>query len=201
MIVYVESNFVLELAFLQEEFEPCNTILDLSEAGALDLIIPAYSLVEPYETLVRRAKRRNELSIQISYETRELSRSRPYSEIAERASDITSTLISSGEEEKQRLDATLIRILDCSELIPIQPSTIRRALDAQTTFSLSPQDSIVYASVLQHLELSVFDNKCFLNKNSKDFLNPDIEEGLRQHDCRLITHFAQGLQFIHNELS
>ena len=107
MIVYVESNFVLELAFLQEEFEACNSILELSEAREIDLIVPAYSLLEPYEALVRRSRRRNELSIRLADETREMSRSRPYSEITERASEITSTLISSGEQEKRRLDSTV----------------------------------------------------------------------------------------------
>ncbi len=201
MIVYVESNFVLELAFLQEEFEACNSILELSEAGKIDLIVPAYSLLEPYEALVRRSRRRNELSIRLADETREMSRSRPYSEITERASEITSTLISSGEQEKRRLDSTVIRMLDCSEIIPIQPNTLRRALDAQTEFSLSPQDAIVYTSVIQNLESASIDPKCFLNKNSKDFLNPDIEEELRRHDCRLITHFSQGLQYLQSALS
>lgn len=94
----------------------------------------------------------------------------------------------------------MIRMLDCSEIIPIQPTTLRRALDAQTEFSLSPQDSIVYTSVIQHLESGFIDHKCFLNKNSKDFLNPDIEGQLEHHDCRLITRFAQGLQYIQSEL-
>lgn len=105
MIVYVESNFVLELAFLQEEFEACSAIVELSEANKIKLIVPAFSLVEPYEALIRRSRRRTELSRQLSEEGRELSRSRPYSEIAERTSEITSILISSGEEEKRRLDS------------------------------------------------------------------------------------------------
>ena len=32
MIVYVESNFVLELAFLQEKHESCLELLSLSES-------------------------------------------------------------------------------------------------------------------------------------------------------------------------
>ena len=54
MNVYVESNFVLELALLQEQSASCEEILGLCEAGRVQLVVPAYSLAEPYETLVRR---------------------------------------------------------------------------------------------------------------------------------------------------
>ena len=45
MIVYVESNFVLELAFLQEEHEGCLELLSLSESGDICLVLPAFSIV------------------------------------------------------------------------------------------------------------------------------------------------------------
>ena len=44
MNVYVESNFVLELALAQEQFESCEGILSLCEAGNVRLVVPAYSL-------------------------------------------------------------------------------------------------------------------------------------------------------------
>ena len=52
MNVYVESNFVLELALLQEQFASCEKMLGLCRSGDIPLVIPAYSLAEPYETLV-----------------------------------------------------------------------------------------------------------------------------------------------------
>ena len=61
MNVYVESNFVLELALLQEQHASCEDILRLCEAGRMQLVIPAYSLAEPYETLVRRHKQRQRI--------------------------------------------------------------------------------------------------------------------------------------------
>ena len=44
MNVYVESNFVLELALRQEQFTSCETILSLCEEGQARLVVPAYSL-------------------------------------------------------------------------------------------------------------------------------------------------------------
>ena len=55
MKVYIESNFVLELALLQEQNESCENILSLGKSGNIHLIIPAFCVAEPIETLVRRA--------------------------------------------------------------------------------------------------------------------------------------------------
>lgn len=52
MNVYVESNFVLELALLQEQHASCGELLRLCEEDRIQLVIPAYSLVEPYNILI-----------------------------------------------------------------------------------------------------------------------------------------------------
>ncbi len=56
MIVYVESNFVLELAFLQEEHERCLALLSLAESRDIHLVLPAFSIGEPYEVWVGVSK-------------------------------------------------------------------------------------------------------------------------------------------------
>jgi len=78
MIVYVESNFVLELTFLQEEYESCLELLRLAESQDIHLVLPAFSIGEPYETLERRSKQRQALSKQLRTAIDELARSRPY---------------------------------------------------------------------------------------------------------------------------
>jgi hypothetical protein len=57
--IYVETNFVLELVFEQEQFKSCEEILLLSEQKLATLIIPAYSLAEPHEKLIRQARNRS----------------------------------------------------------------------------------------------------------------------------------------------
>ncbi len=52
---------MLELALLQEQQASCEEILRLSEAGNIYLVIPAYSIAEPYETLVRRHRQRKRM--------------------------------------------------------------------------------------------------------------------------------------------
>lgn len=200
MIVYVESNFVLELAFLQEEHENCLELLSLSESGDLCLVLPAFSIGEPYEAWGRRSKQRLELGRQLKTAIDELSRSRPYQGSSDEFQGLTDLLSRSEKEEKRQLDDTLQRMLQMVEVIPIGLSIIRAAITFQESRGLSPQDSIVYASILDHLATESENCSCFITKDSKDFANPDIENELTAHNCRLLTKFADGLGYVRSRL-
>lgn len=198
MIVYIESNFVLELALLQEEHRSCDSIVSLAESLTIDLAIPAFSLFEPYEVWRRRTGERTELYERLIQEMGQLSRTEPYAKTIEDLGDPASILTRSGNQDKRRLDMTLRRILDCAVVIPLQGETLRNAIQFQGFLDLSPQDSVVYASVIAHLSAASPGPKCFLNRDRKDFSIPDIREGLGQYDCRLITRFANGLSYINS---
>lgn len=200
MIVYVESNFVLELAFLQEEHESCEKFLRLSESKDIHLVLPAFSIGEPYETWVRRLKQRQGLHEQLSTTIGELSRSRPYQESSQEFQDLTNRLLSSVKQEKSRLNKTLERILQTVEVIHINLSIIREAIKFQESRDLEPQDSIVYASIIEHLTTASRGLRCFITKD-KDFVaNPDIKSDLTAYHCQLLTKFADGLGYIRNQL-
>jgi len=192
MILYAESNFILELAYLQEEHEQCERILDLASAGHLQLIFPAFAIAEPYWAWVGRRKRRQTVHSELVKELRELGRSAPYAESVEQFTEITRALLVSGEDDKLRLDQTIERVLQVSTLIPLETGTIRMAIDIQITTSLGPQDSIVYASLLSDLGNVVRpEPKYFVTKNSKDFDNPDITDELSRLHCTLCTGFGE----------
>jgi hypothetical protein len=44
MIVYIESNFILELAYLQEKYESCERILSLAETYPIVPIVKGLSI-------------------------------------------------------------------------------------------------------------------------------------------------------------
>lgn len=48
MIVYVESNFVLELALGQEQSASAEAILALAEAKKIELVVLGFALSEPF---------------------------------------------------------------------------------------------------------------------------------------------------------
>ena len=200
MDVYAESNFVLELALLQEQFASCEKIIELCEVGKAHLILPAYSLIEPYETIVRYAKNRTRVANDLATEVKQLSRSKPYQEEIDALQKITGFLDRSQAEEKERLRTTIDRLLVVSEIIPLEAQILAAASKYQLDHDLSPQDSIVYASVLHHLSASNSIAKCFLNRNSKDFDDPDIEDALTKYGCKMLFSFDNGYGYISSQV-
>ena len=98
MNIYVETNFVLELVYEQKQCGSCEKILELCEAQKANLIIPAYSLAEPHETLIRRKKKRQELQQSLDKELRELSRTKSYQNRLDSIKDIRSLIVQSSQE-------------------------------------------------------------------------------------------------------
>ena len=93
MNIYVETNFVLELVFEQEQCVSCEQILQSCEIGRGKLIIPAYSLAEPHEKLSRQAKSRRDLQQLLDAELRQLSRTASYVSRIKSIQDIASLMV------------------------------------------------------------------------------------------------------------
>ncbi len=196
MIVYVEPNFILELAYLQEDHTSCERILELAQAKEIQLAMPAFCGVEARMNQALVARQRSDFREQLVRQVRQLGRSQPYASLQASTTSLTLALLESGEQEKQRLEAILARLLQMSNVIPTTAPVLANALRAEQALGLSPQDALVYASVLVDLDGMGDDAKCFINRNRKDFANPDIYAALAQHNCRLSTTFRGGLGYI-----
>ncbi len=78
MNVYVESNFVIEYALEQDEFDTCVEIVRLAAQGKLRLLVPAFSLAEPHQAISNKAKARARLAEDLRRHLGELGRSKPH---------------------------------------------------------------------------------------------------------------------------
>jgi predicted nucleic acid-binding protein len=194
--VYIETNFILELAFSQEQAESCLQLLETTEQDKSRLIIPAFSIGECFETLVRRSKQRKQLAETVSTELKQLSRSLSYRSEVTALDSITRLLISSLEDDKRRLDETLARLLSACEIIPLSKEVVMNAMSYRELFDFGYQDSLVYSSVMHHLERGIEVSSCFLNRNSKDFDDPDIIEMLESKNCKLLFNFDKGIDYV-----
>jgi len=202
VIIYVESNFVLEVAFAQEESQACEETLDLAGAGRVDIVLPAFSISEPYDTLRRREARRSKLHDDVARELGELRRTASYAEQVERLLGPLGLLVESSDDETSRLDDALQRLVDIAELVAVDAGILVRAIDLREERGLSPQDAIVYSSVLRNLETrDVGEEKRFLNRNTRDFLTPDIQADLEPFSCRIVPSFNDGLAWLRAALN
>jgi hypothetical protein len=196
MNVYVESNFVLEHALEQEECESCVQIMQLASRGVLRLVIPAFSLAEPHQAILGKAKVRSRLGDDLRTHLGELGRSRPHREIPVAFDSLAATLIARAQFEREGVRRTVSEIIETSEVIPLDAGVLRSAADMEITYGLSGQDAIVLASVLAHLQTNPFAESCFLNRNAKDFDDPDIRERLESLHCKFFPKFAPALAYI-----
>jgi predicted nucleic acid-binding protein len=196
MIVYVESNFVLEMAFRQEQVDSCRRVLALCATGRARLVLPAFSVAEPFQAFVARAKARNQAARDLRLQLDQLARTETLADEAEPLRRLTGLLVRSAEEERTGLQAAMQEILDAAELIPLDADVVREAGRLEASLRLSPQDAIVLASVLKHLSTIQLEKSCFLNRNTKDFDNPDVVTRLQDLGCRLLPRFDTGLEYI-----
>ena len=196
MNVYVESNFVLELALAQEQHASCERILTLCEAGDIRVVVPSYSIVEPYETLLRRHLGRKGLKDSLDLELQQLSRTSGYAQRLSGFEALTALLVDSAKEEIQRLESVRVRLLSCATVIALEASILSIASQHQERHDLSTQDAIVYASVLSHLgSVEGGAQSCFLTRDT-DFDDPNIIEGLQARRCKVIWRFDHGLSYL-----
>ncbi len=188
--IYVESNFVLEFAFKQGQHDACEQILGYAEEGVLSLLIPAYCLAEPYETLGRRHRTRRRLQQEIQTELTQLRRSARYVKTAQQVDLAASLFAVSAEEDRAKLEATVRRVVRAAELIPITPAVVELGYDLQASLDMSAQDSFVLASVLQHLQAEQAEESYFATRDIRDFDDPDVAELLKAQGCDLLTNFG-----------
>jgi predicted nucleic acid-binding protein len=186
--------------FEQEQHTSCEQILAICESAQSRLIIPAYCLAEPHEKLTRQAGSRRELQRNLETEFRQLARTASYTTRINSIQDIASLLVRSNEEEKQRFIRYRDRLLSIAEIIPLTIDVLREAATHESPYDLTPQDALVYASVIAHLRQHKPPVGCFLNRNSKDFDNPDIVDELDKNHCKIIPRFDHGDDFIQARL-
>lgn len=201
MNIYVETNFVLEITFEQEQCASCEQVLQFCEAGQAKLIVPAYCLAEPHEKLSRQATSRRELQQRLDAELRQLSRTDSYASRIKSIQDIASLMVQSNEEERHRFIQCRERLLKVGEIITLTAQILIEAASYEMTHALKPQDALVYASVVGHLQQYQPQQACFLNRNSKDFDSPDIVDELKLLNCRMIPRFDQGYLFLQSQRS
>lgn len=200
--VLIESNFIFEIALNQEQAYYCTQLISLCEKGLIQLVIPAYCLVEPYEKLNRQEKSRKQLVNQLSSEINQLKRNNAYQNQLLHVDNLTDLLIKSSLLEQTHFDNLSEHLLTISTIIPLSTSILKTAsIYRQNPYELSYQDAIVYASILDFLQHTSLSTTLFLNKNSKDFATPDIIRDLNTHSCKLFSHFEHAYKYLQTLLS
>ena len=194
MKIYVESNFVIEMAVGQEEASFCDSLLKMSAEGLLELSIPAFSILEPYQTLERRRRDRAELHRRLQAELDQIARA------AELSSDVAALrgalgiIVSSADHDIEAIEDLRKRITRQLDVIPLDAAVLRGASQLQADFGLSAPDAVVAASVLADLALHRDERAYFVTRNSKDFGDPDVMALFKASGCTVLFSFDTAVQ-------
>ncbi|HEX8209433.1 MAG TPA: hypothetical protein VF584_04520 [Longimicrobium sp.] len=197
MNVYVESNFVLELALLQEQHTACEALLELCSEGRIRLLLPTFSMIEPFGALFRRKAEHRSVKIPVDAALRELGRTASLATPVSAAKEVLhQLLVENGEDEFQRWKNARSRIAAVAELIPFDERVLPVAVAVEDQFRLTPPDALIYASVWSHLSETRPSQSCFLNRNFEDFNSPPLVSDLQALGCKFLPAFDQGLSFV-----
>lgn len=197
MIVYVETNFLLELAFQQESYESCEEILRLANSGSISLVLPACCVAEAYIGWYGITRRRRKFQVELQNHLREMSRSASHRGLVDRHRDVLDALVAGDEESRYRLLAAIASIETDGATIPVTALMFAMVARDEEAHSLSPQDGLVLACVKSHAEQSS-GPKCFVTKD-KDFNKPAIREELGV-ECEVLMSFDDAVGYINNVL-
>jgi hypothetical protein len=195
MIVYVESNFVLEIALQQEQSVAANQILHFAEAGRIELAIPVFSLCEPYSTVASFALERGRAMRQLEALVNQVGRSVPYQSLASDIRASVGPVANIQHEEAQSLYAVAARILSAARVLPLGIDTLRLAQELQGIHELKPKDAMVLAAIMLDLNIQPAEApKCFVSRDGKDFRAP--ARSLSPLNCHFIADFADALMYV-----
>lgn len=196
MIAYVESNFVLEIVLGQEHAASVEALLVAAEQGAIEMVIPGFAVAEPFSTITNRERNRDQLVKGISATLRDLQRSSPYQNEALLVASAVNGLASITGREITSLHDITKRLLTIARTVELDAACFALALAYQQQYALSPQDSIIYASIISDLRMRpLADAKCFITRNSRDFDDPGIVTELNSLSCRLFFSIEDGSQY------
>lgn len=204
MIVYIESNFILEIALQQEQSLYAENILGLATQGEITLAFPDFALSEPFATVMHRNGERKKISNNLIDIFKEIRRSKSHGQIMMHAGSIMSMLRDVEIREWEGLHGIVAQLLHIGIPIPCNAKCLEQALVYRTRHGLSSQDAFIYASIMADVQKHPQSNKkCFLSRDRRAFGQDDdrtIKAELDAYNCRYIGSFLQGLDYIQSTL-
>jgi hypothetical protein len=174
VIVYAETNLILELTLGQEESASCQQLGRWARDRRIDLRLPAYAFYEARLALRLKQQARSDLKSRVISEMGELKRRRPFAAMATVFEGAPAVLTEVTAAETALLNDVIKELDDCTSDIPFD----RRASWDLEIFRMvrlvnGEGDLIILACVMSDLDKRANSGDAapsiFVTRNSKDF--------------------------------
>jgi len=196
MIVYVETNFVVEFVFRQSEYDSCDALRQMAEEGEIELHIPALAVAEAADLIRKTHTARQALVTDLN---KHLARSAHLQESVPSLEVLKLHIVESLATEEQLL-------WDLREFIRTRAVTVpydREALDWSWFFDLTKavqgrSDTMILGSIFADAKRKHLGGteSIFVTKDRKDFSGPDVREHLKSAGCKLLFSFADSVAYL-----
>jgi hypothetical protein len=197
LTLFVESNFVLEIALGQEELAFAERLLAAAESSAIDLAIPSFSLSEPFARVTRGNRDRRRLMSQLGDQVTQLARSTVHRTEVDALRAIPALVTRIDDRERVRLAGTIERLLATARLIELDLAAFRVATNYRDRYDLQIEDAIILAVVVADLNARPGSRQhLFANRNRRDFRNLALVTDLRRLGCDVVWSFADAARLL-----
>jgi predicted nucleic acid-binding protein len=208
MLVYVESNFILELALEQEEVRPAKEILRLAESRKLEFVFPIFALIECFQKIIRNGEERQKLyNEQLHKQLEQLRRSELHKLFLPNFQSASLDLLEIKKIERKSLEATTTQLLSASRSIDINPMVFEQAIKKYQSKGLELDDALIYAAIINDIQQQAQNEaKIFISRDTRAFgkrsiYSGEIESELKLYNCTYIPRFEDALKRIESLLS
>lgn len=196
MIAYVETNFILELTYGQEQSESCEQLLALAVTGRLELRVPAYALVEARAAFRSKSADRLDLKERVEKEARQFARVRDLRGTAELIEQASNAMSGRSKEEEKRFTSVAETLRATATLLPLDARAIELTEHFRDLKVVEGEgDRLILASVIADLELRKSRNdsapSLFITRDF-DF-DAAAPRALREFGCTLLTSYPAAL--------
>lgn len=196
MELLLETNFLIELVFGQEQAIACETLLRAAESNSLTIHIPAFSLMEQVYRLAGANKKRLNMQAKVQQELIQAQR-----ETTEKAGisslerDFNTLLEIRSQQQQERLLELSQRVSKVTQVVPLSTAVWVRAAELAEEVELTLPDCIVCASLLERVDdLGVVPPKLFVTRDKKAFRQPAVKQLFEDQGCEVLLSFEHVVQ-------
>jgi predicted nucleic acid-binding protein len=166
VIVYLETNGILDVALHQERSAQTGQLLSMAADGAIQMYVPAVALAESYYPLRKRTQEFAEYQRMNKRIAEQMNRSsaEEYRFIVRAGSDLEIRLGALLEHERASLRECIVRLSRHAHDIPLSVEVIHGAFELMSSADLTEFDAMICSSILQHAAGAPSDaHKAFLS--------------------------------------
>jgi len=195
VILYLETNGILELALRQERVADTERLVELAKAGNIALAVPAIALAESYYPLRERMQwfEQYQRMTQEAVSAMGRSQAEAYTKIAAAGSEVETQLVAILTQERGSLEQSILSLIDLAESIPLSADIIQSSINLSAAIGLTEFDAMICASVINHANGEPDARKAFLSYD-EDLLRNGRRE-LRHAGIDLFSDAEQCLAY------